>query len=107
MSDLAKTGKLKMSNQQLLRGENLFLKQDNVTQKGISRIYKFDNEYGASVIMNDISYGGKSGLYEVAVLDNGGDLCFDTKITNDVLGFLTPPEVNVILENISNLSPKT
>jgi len=76
------------------------------TPKTLVGTYNFDNGYGASVIMNDISYGGKMGLYEIAVLYSG-DICYDTEITDDVLGYLTTPAVNDILSQISNLSPKT
>lgn len=34
-----------------------------------------------------ISYGGDSGLLELAVLRHGR-LCYDTPITNDVIGYL-------------------
>lgn len=92
MRDLVKTGKLKMLKSQ--------------PKTPYKRTHKFDNGYGASVIMNDMSYGGKNGLYEIAVtLD--GSICYDTEITDNVIGHLTLTEVDDILENISNLSPKT
>ena len=69
------------------------------------RTHKFDNGYGASVIMNDMSYGGKNGLYELAVTHDGS-ICYDTEITDDVIGHLTLNEVEDILGNISKLSPK-
>jgi len=53
----------------------------------------FDNGYGASVVCHSFSYGGKNGLYELAVLGKDGDLTYDTPVTNDVLGYLTPDEV--------------
>ena len=76
------------------------------TPKTLVGTYNFDNGYGASVIMNDISYGGKNGLYEIAVL-HSGYICYDTEITDDVIGHLTLTEVDGILEQISNLTPKT
>jgi len=68
--------------------------------------HKFDNGYGASVIMNDMSYGGKNGLYEIAVI-HSGSICYDTEITDNVIGYLTLTEVDDVLGQISNLSPKT
>ena len=65
--------------------------------------YKFDNGYGASVIKHDHSYGGKKGLYELAVLDKDGALCYDTPITEDVIGHLTMGEVDKLLVEISHL----
>jgi hypothetical protein len=68
---------------------------------GYQLVYKFDNGYGASVVKHDMSFGGRKGLYEIAVLDNGGDLCYDTHITNDVVGNLTMGDVEQYLAEIS------
>ena len=70
---------------------------------GYQLIYKFDNGYGASVVKHDMSYGGKKGFYEIAVLDNEGDLCYDTPITNDTIGHLTMGDVEQYLAEISLL----
>ena len=70
---------------------------------GYQLLYKFENGYGASVVKHDRSYGGKKGMYEIAVLDNEGDLCYDTPITSDVIGHLNMAEVDKILVNISHL----
>lgn len=68
---------------------------------GMQLTYKFDNGYGASVIKHDFSHGGKKGLYELAVLDKDGGLCYDTPITEDVIGHLTMGEVENLLAEIS------
>jgi hypothetical protein len=68
----------------------------------VSRI-TFDNGYGASVVRHEFSYGGKDGLYELAVLNNDGDLTYDTPITNDVLGYLSKEDVTEILIKIQQL----
>ena len=70
---------------------------------GYQLIYKFDNGYGASVVKHNHSYGGKKGLYELAVLDNEGALCYTTPITEDVVGDLTMGEVENLLAEISYL----
>jgi len=65
-------------------------------------LIEFDNGYGASILCASFSYGGKNGLYELAVLKDG-DLCYTTHITNDVLGWLNEDDVNEILLQIQNL----
>lgn len=62
----------------------------------------FPNGYGASVITGPTSYGGPDGLYELAVMHNGR-LCYDTPITDDVLGYLKPEEVTEALSAIAAL----
>jgi len=80
-------------------------KQDNLLG-GIQYIHRFDNGYGASVVRNQYSYGGSSGLYELAVIKFDGDewdLVYDTPITDDVLGWLEDEKVSLLLTTISEL----
>lgn len=70
---------------------------------GFQLIYRFDNGYGASLIRHDMSYGGDEGLYEIAVLDSSGELCYDTPITDDVVGHLTMVDADIILAEIAEL----
>ena len=69
---------------------------------GVSLEFNFANGYGASVIKSQYSYGGKNGLWELAVLYNG-ELCYDTPITNDVLGHLSWEDVENNLDEIRKL----
>ena len=71
---------------------------------GIRKLFKFDNGYGASLVKNPYSYGYDQGLWELAVLKNG-ELCYDTPITDDVIGYLNDPEADAILHNIADLPP--
>jgi hypothetical protein len=66
----------------------------------------YENGYGVSVISNEYSYGGREGLYELAVLKGDEDyneICYDTHITNDVIGHLTDSDVTNIIEQIKKL----
>ena len=63
----------------------------------------FDNGYGASVIKSPFSYGGKIGLYELAILDEEGHVCYSTPITDDVLGYLREEDVSEAMIRIQNL----
>ena len=70
---------------------------------GVGYIYEFENGYGASVVKHDYSYGGKMGLYEIAVLDSKGALCYDTPITDDVVGYAGVQTVYETLDRIKSL----
>ena len=69
---------------------------------GIQARIFFDNGYGASVIRSPYSYGGNQGLYELAVIKDN-NLCYDTPITDDVLGYLTEDQVTDYLRQIQEL----
>ena len=72
---------------------------------GIRYAFKADNGYGASIIQSMYSYGGDQGLWELAVLDDKRELCYDTPITNNVIGYLEEDEVNELLKRITELPP--
>ena len=57
----------------------------------------FPNGYGASIILGFGTYG-----LELAVLQNG-QLTYDTPITSDVLGWLSPSDLPAILISIMAL----
>jgi hypothetical protein len=82
--------------------KDLEFKQHPSADGIIARI-TFENGYGASVVRHEYSYGGKDGLYELAVLSNEGELTYDTPITNDVLGYLTDRDVTEVLIKIQQL----
>ena len=70
-------------------------------------MHKFSNGFGASVVCHEYSYGGDEGLFELAVIEFDGDnkwyLTYDTPITGDVIGHLTPDEVEDLLAQIEAL----
>ena len=78
---------------------------DGPISLGVQARIDFPNRYGASVIRSRYSYGGEDGLYELAVMLNGS-LCYDTPITSDVIGRLTPEAVTELLGQIEMLPPK-
>lgn len=83
--------------------EKLTIKDKVVSkEKNYHNVYQFDNGYGASVVCNHMSYGNESGLFEVAVLKNES-ICYDTEITNNVVGWCGFAEVAELLERIKNL----
>jgi len=80
----------------------IYLKETNKVHDGIQKVYSFPNGYGASVVKHSYSYGGKDNKWELAVLKDG-DLCYNTDITSDVLGYLNDPEVDSYLRQIEKL----
>ena len=69
---------------------------------GIIARINFDNGYGASVVKSMYSYGGNQELYELAIIKNS-DICYDTPITDDVIGYLTEDDVTKYLGQIQEL----
>ena len=65
---------------------------------GWQKVFKFPNGFGASIINHDMSYG-----FELALLYDG-DLVYHPKITNDVIGGLTPCRARNVLKKIAKLS---
>ena len=82
--------------------KDLQFKQHRELNGVVSRI-SFENGYGASVVKHEYSYGGKNGLYELAVLDKTGELTYDTPITDDVIGYLREEDVTDVMEKIQKL----
>lgn len=85
-----------------------YLKIDEERLGGPHKVYRFPNNYGASVIKTRFSDGGNQGLWELAILrfDNESDVCrltCATPIANDILGYLTDEDVENTLEQIKNL----
>lgn len=72
----------------------------------IRSLIEFPNGYKASVIRHIGSYGGSSGLFEVAVMSSSHEILYDTPVTDDVKGWLTPGEVEDTLAQIESLPPR-
>jgi len=70
----------------------------------------FPNGYGASIITGAMFYTSYDAPYELAVLHGDAEkssLCYDTPITNDVLGYQTASDVERTLDEIASLTPAT
>lgn len=70
-------------------------------------LFKFPNNYGASVVKHWGSYGYEEDKFELAVLYFTGekeyDIAYNTPITNNVLPNLSNKDVLNILKKIKNL----
>lgn len=71
---------------------------------GCQYIFRFTNDYGASVIKSPGSYGHEQDLWEMALIffDNDGnyDLTYKKDFEDDVIGYLSNDEVSELLEKI-------
>ena len=69
---------------------------------GVQATIHFPNNYGVSVIRGYGGYGNSEGLYELGILyDN--HLCYDTGITEDVIGHLSPEGITEIMRQVQEL----
>lgn len=89
--------------------EYRILERTTPISNNFQTVYRFPNNYGASVVTGEFTYGGNLGLFELGVIkfkddDNDSwDLNYKTEITDDVIGNLTPHEVDELLIKIKNL----
>ena len=83
----------------------------NYPDSGIAARHFFPNGYGVSVVQFTSPYGGGSygaqeGLYELAVLkgvEEEWHICYNTPITDDVMGYLTKEDVETVLNQVESL----
>jgi hypothetical protein len=83
-----------------------FQPHPNYPATGVQAKHFFNNGYGVSVVKFPGSYGSEQGLYEVAILKGvaeNWDICYNTAITDDVLGHQSEEEVEVLLYETENL----
>lgn len=88
-----------------------FQPHGNYPDTGVQAKHFFANGYGVSVVQfttqfGSGSYGAEEGLYELAVLKGVEDdwyICYDTPITEDVLGHLTEEQITNLLSQVQSL----
>ena len=70
----------------------------------MNAVHNFPNGYGVSVVFGPGSYGADEGKFELAVLKNGF-LCYDSGITDDVIGYLEVDQVSDVMNKVEQLEP--
>lgn len=70
---------------------------------GIRAYMKFDNGYGISVVQGPTFYCNAN-TYEAAVMKNR-HCCYDTGITDDLLGYQTSEQITEVMRKIQDLPP--
>ena len=63
---------------------------------------QFPNGYGASVISGTCAHSDSDHPYELAVMKDG-QICYDTHITDDVIGYQTSEQITALLAVIESL----
>ena len=76
-----------------------YLSQEAAFRDGKKYVFTFPNGYGADVVCHSGSYGGKLGLWELAVLKDT-EIYYNSPLTSDVLGYLEDEDVKEALEEI-------
>lgn len=81
------------------------IKKFNDELGGVHYIFRFPNNYGASVIKGKYTYGGSEDLWEMALIfcfdeDGHWDLVYERDFDEDVIGYLTDEQVNELLGKI-------
>ena len=72
------------------------------TPNGIQAILEFGRDHELSIVKNEMSYGGKSGLYEIAVYKQGNQVEMPgiTETGDTVRGFLNEDQVEAIIKKM-------
>lgn len=78
---------------------------------GIHYIFRFPNNYGASVVKGKYTYGGDADLWETALIyyydtTNYYELVYEKDFEDDVIGYLTTCQVNELLGKIMSYDDK-
>ena len=70
--------------------------------KGIQAVLKFGDSYELSIVKNDVSYGHRNDLYEIAVFKNDEQVIMPgiTEEHDTVKGFLTEDNVMGIIKKM-------
>ena len=72
---------------------------DEIDPTAIQAIINFDNGYGVSVVRGKYFFYCNDNTYEVAILKDG-NLCYDTPIASDVLGYQTKDQITKIMKEL-------
>ncbi|MFY8248270.1 MAG: hypothetical protein ACOVJ5_01055 [Gloeomargaritales cyanobacterium] len=77
----------------LIKQYNKYIIDFNSINNGMQIVFRFDNNYGLSVVSHSFSYGNKQEKFEIAIIkfnsedDDDWNITYDTLITDDVLGY--------------------
>ena len=78
-----------------MKFENIVIEPTDFGEQGLIRL---NNGLEVSIVRNDLSMGGKKGLYEIGVFGLDGKMKHIDKWGDQVKGWLKPEDVNEELE---------
>jgi len=82
---------------------DIFVEEKHSCGSGVQRKFKFDNGYTLSAIQTPFSYGGKQGLWEIAVWDSRDEWAtkdFFPEHDDDVMGWMEWEEVESLAKDV-------
>ena len=81
---------------------NKYIIDINCINNGMQVLFRFDNNFGLSVVCHSFSFGNHKQKFEVAVIKFESDdtwfLNYDTEITDDVLGYQSKEDLLSLIE---------
>lgn len=86
-----------------------FEMMETTSPNGVQVILRFGDKYDLSIVQNEMSYGNKQGLYEIAVFEdmNQVELPGITAEGDTVKGWLTESDVDSIIKKLYTVTMET
>jgi len=86
-----------------------FKMMETVSPNGVQVILRFGGKYDLSIVQNEMSYGNKQGLYEIAVFEDMDqvELPGITAEGDTVKGWLTEKDVDTIIKKMHTITMET
>ena len=63
----------------------------------------FPNHYGISFVEGGISYGLEAAILKYDELNDDWDVCYDTPITDDVIGYMNEEDIIPLCKRVAEL----
>ena len=81
--------------------EFLVFQGPHLTHGGSRRLFRYANNWGASVVQFEWSYGGQQGLWEAMPVRFSGPGDLDWQLAGEPQGHLTDRELDTFLDEIA------
>ena len=85
----------------MIKFKNIVIESTDIGEQGWIRL---GNGLEVSIVRNDLSYGGKKGMYEMGVFGRNGAMKHIEEWGDSVKGWLTPEDIDVELFKLQKLA---